>query len=157
MPATLFEYNNMMLYNLDILFLHTITQQEFSCDKPVHEKVTFHKTLKNSHTWKNYGNSPKIWTTWCYHIVMRSSCRWNCKQCWPWSFRSSLIWVYTVWTASSEFGTYHLCEQRRFRRTCASAHLARTSAARSYKQWVKRNLQTESQIPGPSEWLGMRS
>ena len=35
--------------------------------------------------------------------------------------------------------------------------LARTSAARSYKQLVKRNLQTESQIPGPSEWLGMRS
>ena len=35
--------------------------------------------------------------------------------------------------------------------------LARTSAARSYKQWVKRNLQTESQTPGPSEWLGMRS
>ena len=35
--------------------------------------------------------------------------------------------------------------------------LARTFAAGSYKQWVKRNLQTESQIPGPSEWLGMRS
>ena len=35
--------------------------------------------------------------------------------------------------------------------------LARTSAARSYKQWVKRNLQTESQISGPYEWLGMRS
>ena len=34
---------------------------------------------------------------------------------------------------------------------------ARTFAARSYKQWVKRNLQTESQIPSPSEWLGMRS
>ena len=34
--------------------------------------------------------------------------------------------------------------------------LARTFAARSYKQWVKRNLQTENQIPGPSEWLGMR-
>ena len=26
-----------------------------------------------------------------------------------------------MWTASSEFGTYHLCEQRRFRRACASA------------------------------------
>ena len=26
-----------------------------------------------------------------------------------------------VWTASSEFGTYSLCEQRRFRRACASA------------------------------------
>ena len=35
--------------------------------------------------------------------------------------------------------------------------LARTFAARSYKQWIKRNLQTENQIPGPSEWLGMRS
>ena len=35
--------------------------------------------------------------------------------------------------------------------------LDRTSAARSYKQRVKRNLQTESQIPGPSEWLDMRS
>ena len=34
--------------------------------------------------------------------------------------------------------------------------LARISAAHSHKQWVKRNLQTESQIPGPSEWLGMR-
>ena len=31
------------------------------------------------------------------------------------------------------------------------------SAARSYKQWVKRNLQTECQIPGPSECLGMSS
>ena len=35
--------------------------------------------------------------------------------------------------------------------------LARTSAARSYKHWIKRNLQTENQIPSPSEWLGMRS
>ena len=35
--------------------------------------------------------------------------------------------------------------------------LARTFATRSYKQLVKRNIQTESQIPGPSEWLGMRS
>ena len=35
--------------------------------------------------------------------------------------------------------------------------LARTFAAPSYKQWIKRNLQTENQIPGPSEWLGMRS
>ena len=35
--------------------------------------------------------------------------------------------------------------------------LARTFAARSYKQWIKRNLQTESQIPGLCKWLGMRS
>ena len=36
-------------------------------------------------------------------------------------------------------------------------NLARTSAAHSYKQRVKRNLQTETQIPGPAEWQGMRS
>ena len=27
----------------------------------------------------------------------------------------------SLWAASSEFGTYRLCEQRRFRRACASA------------------------------------
>ena len=41
---------------------------------------------------------------------------------------------FTIWTASSEFGTYRLCEQ-----------------------WIKRNFQTENQIPGPSEWLDIRS
>ena len=29
--------------------------------------------------------------------------------------------LHFIWTASSEFGTYRLCEQRRFRRACASA------------------------------------
>ena len=28
-----------------------------------------------------------------------------------------------IWTTSSEFGTYRLCEQRRFRRACADASL----------------------------------
>ena len=31
------------------------------------------------------------------------------------------IIIIIKWTASSEFGTYRLCEQRRFRRACASA------------------------------------
>ena len=35
-----------------------------------------------------------------------------------WNFCSGCIFK---WTASSEFGTYCLCEQRRFRRACASA------------------------------------
>ena len=61
------------------------------------------------------------------------------------------------WAASSKSGTYRLCEQRRFRRACAPRSLARTSTVRSYKQWVKRNLQTESQIPSPYDRLGMRS
>ena len=32
-----------------------------------------------------------------------------------------LLLEHFIWTASSEFGTYQLCEQRRFRRACASA------------------------------------
>ena len=30
-------------------------------------------------------------------------------------------WSFFIWTASSEFGTYCLCEQQRFSRACASA------------------------------------
>ena len=36
----------------------------------------------------------------------------------------TIIWICNniiIWTASSEFGTNRLCEQRRFRRACASA------------------------------------
>ena len=32
-----------------------------------------------------------------------------------------LICAFVIWAASSRFGTYRLCEQRRFRRACASA------------------------------------
>ena len=33
-----------------------------------------------------------------------------------------IIWILIlIWAASSEFGTYRLCEQQRFRRACASA------------------------------------
>ena len=35
---------------------------------------------------------------------------------------SAFVTLYIFkWTASSEFGSYRLCEQRRFRRACASA------------------------------------
>ena len=36
------------------------------------------------------------------------------------NFKMNFQQIYK-WTASSEFGTYRLCEQRRFRRACASA------------------------------------
>ena len=50
----------------------------------------------------------------------------------------SLTWSHTseerfshdtaqIWTASSESGTYRLCEQRRFRRDCADAHTSSES------------------------------
>ena len=44
---------------------------------------------------------------------------------------SNIVYMYLsyllcgeIWAASSEFGTYRLCEQRRFRRACASAHVS---------------------------------
>ena len=63
-----------------------------------------------------------------------------------------------VRTASSEFGTYRLCVQGRFRRACASAQ-SRQNLRCSLLQAVSLEEpdKTESQIPGPSEWLGMRS
>ena len=65
---------------------------------------------------------------------------------------------YIIWAASSEFGK--IIAYASSEGSGEPAHprsLARTSAARSYKQSIKRNLQTESQIPSPAEWLGMRS
>ena len=44
--------------------------------------------------------------------------------CMHFFFPSILVWKSkfdTIWTAPSEFGTYRLCEQRWFRRACASA------------------------------------
>ena len=52
-----------------------------------------------------------------------SNCKYICECCG--GRRSHAMIRQTVlqeiWTASSEFGTYRLCEQRRFWRTCASA------------------------------------
>ena len=42
-------------------------------------------------------------------------------------------------------------------KTAHPRSLARTSAARSNKQGIKMNHHTESQIPGPYEWLDMHS
>ena len=66
------------------------------------------------------------------HLV--NSC-WECKLC-EINSSYSFHWLFIplcilklctknfdteIWTASSEFGTYRICEQRRFRLTCASA------------------------------------
>ena len=60
------------------------------------------------------------------------------------------------WTASSEFCTYRQCEQRRFRRACASAQ-SRQNLRCSLIQAVNQEEPSDSQIPAPSEWPGMRS
>ena len=53
------------------------------------------------------------------------------------------------WTASSEFGTYRLCEQRRFRRACASAQ-SRQNLRCSLIQAVS---QEEPSDRKPDPWL----
>ena len=40
----------------------------------------------------------------------------------------------TVWTASSEFGTYRLCKQRRFKRACAARQNLRCSLIQAVSQ-----------------------
>ena len=44
--------------------------------------------------------------------------QWKCKTLFN-IFRKDIYII--IWTASSKFGTYRLCEQRRFRRACAFA------------------------------------
>ena len=57
-------------------------------------------------------------------FALRSKCCWcfgKVVQTMQWSILIRNIKRSDKWTASSEFGTYRLCEQRRFRRACASA------------------------------------
>ena len=61
--------------------------------------------------------------TWYVSFLIISSCLQNkallCDYVWIVSHPMKKKMI--KWTASSEFGTYRLCEQRRFRRACASA------------------------------------
>ena len=57
-----------------------------------------------------------------------------------------------IWTASSQFGTYSLCEQRRFRQACASAQ-SRQNLRCSLIQAVSQEKHSDSK---PDPWpLGM--
>ena len=51
-------------------------------------------------------------------IILHYQFRWVCRCN---TTNPNIPNFFVTWTASSEFGTYSLCEQRRFRRACASA------------------------------------
>ena len=53
-----------------------------------------------------------------------------------------------IWTASSEFGTYSLCEQRRFRRACASAQ----SRQNLHCSLIQAESQEEPPDRNPDPW-----
>ena len=64
---------------------------------------------------------------------------------WHVSFIPLIIFIQNIWAASSEFGTNCLCEQRRFRRACASAQSRQNlrcslTQAVSLKPWNKLDL-----------------
>ena len=56
------------------------------------------------------------------------------------------------WTASSEFGTYRLCEQRRFRRACASAQ-SRQNLRCSLIQAVSQEEPSDRKTDPWSLWM----
>ena len=89
----------------------------------------------------------------CQTVQIRSDCSfWEKTACYYFCIFWTLHILYGPRQANLVVITYASSEG-----SGEPAHprsLARTCAARSYKQWVKRNLQTESQIPGLSEWLG---
>ena len=118
---------------------------------------------------------PKHFIVNCEQNVVKFAGKWEKIQvCWKMQFLYKLFWqnkmlcrltIPTFFRAGKHIYGPRQANLVLIAYACSEgsgepAHLrslARTFAARSYKQWVKRNLQTESQIPGPSEWLGMRS
>ena len=65
---------------------------------------------------------------------------------------SNKLWgkrVFIKWTASSEFGTYRLCEQRRFRRACASAQ----SRQKLRCSLIQAVIQEEPSDRKPNPWF----
>ena len=127
-------------------------------DASFHEDFYVHLEHQNfNHYVTEYYQMPYDIMKENIHKNFRDTCR-KIKDNLRKSSHHTREWLALInWTASSEFGSYRLYEQRRFRRACASAQSRQNLRSRSYKQWIKRNLQTETQIPGPSEWLGMRS
>ena len=67
--------------------------------------------LKN---WQKYA----VGYSWKNQHMSKDTGRFQMKHC---KMPPKVLLSKIRWTASSEFGTYRLCEQRRFRRACASA------------------------------------
>ena len=118
----------------------TLVKMLLSEDIKTHLSVV---TTDTKYTYKSL-NSKKVHNSGMFLFLKMGKSKWST---WIGPHQVNLILIQVIAYASSEGSgePAHLCS------------LARTCAACSHKQWVKRNLHTESQIPSPSEWLGMRS
>ena len=56
-----------------------------------------------------------------------------------------------IWATSGEFGTYRLCEQRRFRRACASAQSRQTLRC-LLMQAVSQEEPSDRSLVPPNGW-----
>ena len=91
-------------------------------------------------TWRCHSKSQDAselagWSCSCLHILMGFPMIWLIRKIFLVIDLAASFWKYFeyfflsrfgylllhIWTVSSELGTYSLCEQRRFRRACASA------------------------------------
>ena len=124
--------------NVEIIF-HFFISILWIYTMDIHKSASFLATLINT---KNICFHGKLKEIILYHQkatvsvslqsiehLDRSIKFWKIGYCFMWSqdlwLNTEQIDVYpkesSIWTASSEFGTYRLCEERRFRRACASA------------------------------------
>ena len=109
-------------------------------------KVTLNR-INNNHTWTILGRKKN------YHRVPLNIAyfRWHAPRdkrfCWTFVRNSEQDWKLLVLLNGPRQANLVLIAYASSEGSGEPAHLrslARTSAARSYKQWVKRNLQTES-------------
>ena len=149
-------------------------QRKLDCDQILH--LCFSHMLNKagfvSHIWLNYKNWKKKKKKKNAHLncksfkklekkynIYKKKCCLN--QAWIYLDKLTLLkCMVSLWKNRLRQGNLVLTAYASSEGSGEPAHscsLARTFAARSYKQWVKRNFQRESQIPSPSEWLGMRS
>ena len=115
----------------------------------------YHQSLRCSHTWSmeaDEGSDQK---------QTPSPTGWQCMHVWRmsvWRKRSAIIsWDGSNGSHQANLVLITYASREGSGEPAHPGRLARTFAAHLYRQWVKRNLQTESQIPVPSEWLGMHS
>ena len=80
--------------------------------------------------------------------ILELSCRVRDQNYFPQNCKGTIAFLFKIWATPSEFGTYRLCEQRRFRRACASAQ-SRQNLRCSLIQAVN---QEESSDRKPDPW-----
>ena len=109
-------------------------------------------TFKGSPFWNLFIHKNCVTTVtimWQFSGILYPLTFWGSLAFYPALLNDFIKESIEIWTASSEFGTYRICEQRRFRRACASAQ-SRQNLRCSLIQAVS---QEEPSDRKPDPWL----